>query len=280
MEEQGTSAPVTEPIINKKSPGKWIFIGAVVLIILIFGVVAFLYSKNASAPVVTPTPTITSTLAPEFTPLATSTSTVKPTASPTPKPTKSPTPIPTVTPTPTPANQTITLSSTASIDGFQSNNGGGNETLEIRAGRNMYLVTRGFASFDLGSLPSGATIEQATLRLYQTSVIGNPYGVGGGNIKVDHLDYGSTFDNSDYGIAALSASFTTLSSSATVGWKEADVTDALRDDRTNSRSRSQYRIHLAIEATGGDATGDFAYFESANNNVGTGNTPQLVVRYH
>lgn len=135
-------------------------------------------------------------------------------------------------------------------------------------------------SFDLGALPSGATIEQATLRLYQTSVIGDPYGVGGGSIKVDHMDYGSSFENSDYGMASLSTSFATLSSNGTVGWKEIDVTDRVRDDRQNSRSRSQYRIHLTTEATGGDVTGDFAYFEASENTVGTGNTPQLVVRYH
>lgn len=124
------------------------------------------------------------------------------------------------------------------------------------------------------------SIDQATLRLYQTSVIGDPYGVGGGSIKVDHLDYGDTLDNSDYAVAALSTSFATLSTSSSVEWKEVSVTDALRDDRTNSRSRSQYRIHFATEATGGDVTGDFAYFESADNNTGSGNTPQLVVRYH
>lgn len=237
---------------------------------------AFWYGKKTATPAPTPTPTVAPTPTPEPTPETSPTPTKKPTPTATPKPTATPTP----TPTPTPTSQTKTLNSSASVDGFRSNNGGGNATVEIRAGRNVNLVTRGFASFDLGSLPSGVTIDQATLRLYQTKVIGDPYGVGGGSIKVDHLDYGDSLDNSDYGVAALSSSFATLSSSSSVGWKEVDVTDALRGDRTNSRSRSQYRIHLTTEATGGDVTGDFAYFESADNNTGTGNTPQLVVRYH
>ncbi|OGV93605.1 hypothetical protein A3B57_00450 [Microgenomates group bacterium RIFCSPLOWO2_01_FULL_47_10] len=174
----------------------------------------------------------------------------------------------------------MTLSADAGKDGFRSNNGGGNDGLDIRAGRNANLVTRGFVSFDWGSLPAGVTIDQAVLKMYQTSVTGNPYGVGGGSIKVDHLDYGDALENNDYSLAAISSSFGTLSSEASVGWREVDVTDAVRNDRTNSRSRSQYRLHFATETEGGDVTGDFAYFEAANNSNGTGNTPQLFVRYH
>ncbi len=252
-------------------------LGTVVLLSLGAAGAAYKYGRQGAAePTPTPTEAPTPTPEPATSPTATPKSTLKPT------PTKTPTPTPTKTPTPTPtpASQTTTLNSSAAIDGFRANNGGGNNALEIRAGRNATLVTRGFASFDLGSLPSGVTIDQVTLRLYQTSVIGDPYGAGGGSIKVDHLEYGDSLDNSDYAVAAISSSFATLSSSASVAWKEIDVTDALRNDRTNSRSRSQYRIHLTTEATGGDVTGDFAYFESADNNTGTGNTPQLVVRYH
>lgn len=279
MEGQETPAPSPSAPSGseKKFPVKWVLLGALVLLFLGSAAAAYRYGRQSSA-APTPTPTEAPTPTPEL-PLS-PTVILTPTKNPTPTKTPTPTPTKTPTPTPTPTSQTKTLNSSASIDGFRSNNGGGNNTVEIRAGRNVNLVTRGFASFDLGSLPSGVTIDQATFRLYQTSVIGDPYGVGGGSIKVDHLDYGDTLENGDYAVAALSSSFATLSSNATVGWKEVDVTDALRDDRTNSRSRSQYRIHLTTEATGGDVTGDFAYFESADNNTGTGNTPQLVVRYH
>lgn len=272
MEGQEPSAPSAPPVAKKGFPKKWLLIGLAVLVALGMSAAAFWYGKTTGTPAPTPTPTAAPTPTPEPTPEGTITPTKKPTATPTPKPT--------ATPTPTPTSQTKTLNSSASIDGFRANNGGGNEALEIRAGRNATLIMRGFASFDLGSLPSGATIDQATFRLYQTSVIGDPYGAGGGSIKVDHLDYGSTLDNSDYAVAALSSSFATLSTSSSVGWKEVDVTDALRSDRTNSLGRSQYRIHLTTETTGGDVTGDFAYFESADNNAGSGNIPQLVVRYH
>lgn len=270
---QPSVSPV--PSSKKRFPKNILIASAIVLLLLGFG--GFWYkTKTSVIPTPTPTPEVTST--PE--PLLTPTTTPTPTKKPTPKPTPTPTAVPTVTPAPTSASQTKTLGSTASLDGFQSSNGGGNSGVEVRAGRNVNLVTRGFVSFDLSTIPSGATIEQATLRLYQTSVIGDPYGVGGGSIKVDHMDYGSSFENSDYGMSALSTSFGTLSSNATVGWKELDVADSVRNDLTSSRSRSQYRIHLVVEATGGDVTGDFAYFEAAENSVGTGNTPQLVIRYH
>lgn len=278
MEGQDTSAPSVAPTSPKKKfPWKWVILGTLVLFSLGAAGVAYKYgSQGAVEP--TPTPTEAPTPTPE--PSTSPTATPKPTVKPTPTKTPTPTPTKTPTPTPTPTSTTTTLNSSSAIDGFRSNNGGGNAGVEIRAGRNENLVTRGFASFDLGSIPSGKTIDQATLRLYQTSVIGDPYGAGGGSIKVDHLDFGDSLDNSDYAVAAISSSFATLSSSATVAWKEVDVTDALRNDRTNSRSRSQYRIHLTTETVGGDATGDFAYFESADNNTGSGYTPQLVVRYH
>lgn len=258
-----------------RSPGKWIVLGVLLLLSMVAAGAAYRYGRTSVEPTPTPAPTETPTPTAEVTP----TNTPTPTKKPTPTKTPTPTPKPSATPTPTPSTTSTTLQSSASLDGFRSNNGGGNDALEIRAGRNQTLVTRGFASFDLGSIPSGATIDQVTLRLYQTSVIGDPYGVGSA-IKIDHLDYGDSLENGDYAVAAISSSFATLSSSASVGWKEVDVTDAVRNDRTNSRPRSQYRIHLTTESEGGDITGDFAYFESQNNNVGTGNTPQLVVKYH
>lgn len=225
----------------------------------------------------TPTPTLATSVTPTSlvspTELPSPTSTLTPTK----KPSNTPTITPTRTPTPTASSTTKTLTATSALDGFQSNNGGGNTTADIRAGRNVNLVTRGFVSFHLGSIPSGATIEQATLRLYQTSVDGNPY-TAGGDLKIDHLTYGESLENADYSSAAISASFTTLTNSASAGWKEVDVTDRLRDDVQNTRANSQYRLHFATENTGGDETGDFSHFEAAD--TGSGNIPQLLVRYH
>jgi hypothetical protein len=190
-------------------------------------------------------------------------------------------PIPTSKPSPTPVPliKTKILTSSASLDGFRSSNSGGNSSLEIRAGRNSTLVTRGFISFDLDELPDNADIQSASIKLYQAKIIGNPY-IAGGALKIDHLTYGDGLDASDYASPALSTNFANVTNSVTLEWKETDVTARLKDDIANARSVSQYRIHFQTEVTGGDVTGDFVYLESADNNLGSGNSPQLVVKYY
>jgi hypothetical protein len=280
MENQvvpSSNAPLVEPRKNSEKI-KRILVGVILLLIVAaVSVSAYLYGKrsNGTATEVTPTPMSEEMFATDTPTPETSSASVSGTITPTKKPTVTPKP----TLTPTPDIKTKILDSDPELDGFRSSNNGGNNSLEIRAGRNIYLVTRGFVSFDLSDMPSGVTISEATLRLYQNKTIGNPYGVGG-ELKVDHLTYGDSLDSNDYGLAALSSSFTTLTSNAVKEWKDANVTDMVKDDIANARSLSQYRIHFQIESTGGDATGDFVYFESADNSMGTGNTPQLVIKYY
>lgn len=267
------------PAPDNKSPGKSpkglsgkkkaLIVVAVIIVALLVGGGTFWFGSQRRGQEAEPSPTPTPTESP--TPEGTEEPEITPTAS----PTSTPTP----TPTPTPTTETKTITSTASLDGFRASNGGGNDSHNIRAGRNVNLITRGFISFDISSLPSAAVIESATLRLYQYDIKGNPYGVGA-RIMVDHLDYDNSLGNEDYGASSISASFVTLTSNATIEWKDANVADAVKNDLSNGRSRSQYRIHFVIESIGGDVTGDFAYFESAENTGGTGNTPQLVIKYH
>ena len=184
---------------------------------------------------------------------------------------------PSPTPTPTPETKEENITSSASLDGYRGSNGFGHDDLYILVGRNLSVIQRGFVSFDISSLPSDAVIESATLRIYQEKVVGNPYGVGG-NLMIDHLDYGGSLGNEDYGASSISSSFTTLTNNAVVEWKDANVTDRLKDDLSNGRDNSQYRIHFSTESTG--ASSDLVYFESANNSQGTGNLPQLIIKYH
>lgn len=283
MEESIVTAQnqTTESSSKEKKKINWnkLLIGLGVFgLVLAIGGISFFFGRrnqNLESKDLTPTPTQSVSPSPTLIP-TTSPNSQSPTTL---TPTKKPTPTPTPTPIPTPVIKSMTLSASASLDGFRSSNGGGNDGLDIRAGRNVNLVTRGFVSFDLSSLPANATITEATLRLYQTKTIGNPYGVGG-NLKVDHLDYGSNLDDPDYGAASLISNFATLTTNASVEWKDVAATDQVKGDRTASRSRSQFRIHFTSEVTGGDVTGDFAYYESANNSEGTGSTPQLVIKYY
>lgn len=257
----------TKDLGNKRKNVVIIVVGLVLLSLLVLGAFFLGRGSNDSSSESTPTPELTiptvsetdSTITPSTTGMITAT--------------------PSSTTTPSPNIKTKILSSSSDLDGFRSSNNGGNNSVEIRAGRNSNLVTRGFVSFDLTDLPQGANVTEASLRLYQVKIIGSPYSAGG-QLKVDHLNYGDSLNSEDYGLAALSSSFATLTSNPTLEWKDLNVTDYLRDDLENARSRSQFRIHFQIESTGGNVTGDFAYFESADNNTGSGNTPQLVVKYY
>ncbi|RLC31040.1 hypothetical protein DRH13_03560 [Candidatus Woesebacteria bacterium] len=191
----------------------------------------------------------------------------------------SPSPEETSSPSPTPAPETKeeVITSTASLDGYRGSNGFGHDDLYILVGRNLSVIQRGFVSFDLSSLPSDATIESATLRIYQEKIVGHPYGVGR-NLMIDHLNYGDSLGNEDYGSSAISSSFTTLTNNANIEWKDANVTDTLKNDLSSGRNKSQYRILFPSDTAG--ATSDLIYFESADNSQGTGNLPQLIVKYH
>jgi hypothetical protein len=134
-------------------------------------------------------------------------------------------------------------------------------------------------SFAIPTEIQGKTVDSASMRLYQAQIVGSPYTVGG-NLMVDHVNYGSTLDNSAYTLTALSQSFATLTGNPVIEFKDVSVKDQLIDDLANGRANSQYRIHFTTEARGGDVNGDFAYFESQNNTLGTGHQPQLVITYH
>ena len=163
-----------------------------------------------------------------------------------------------------------------SDEGDNEGNNGGNNTWYIQIGRNATLTERGFVSFDISSIPSGKVIDEANLRLYQGEVVGTPYS-SLGSLILDHLDYGDSLGNEDLNASPVSSNIGTLTSNATVEWKDLIVTNALKADISSGRSRSQYRLRFTTEATGADA---WARFESADNYMSTGNRPQLVVKYH
>ncbi len=279
---------------EEKGSNLKIFLIIFVLVIVSIGIAGFSYflgtkfseEPQATENQVSPTQTSGLTL-PEntqtSTPLVTKkplpTPKVSPTLTPKPSPTSKMSSTPSLTPTPAPILKSKILPSIADLDGFRSSNGGGNSALEIRAGRNSALVSRGFVSFEISEVPSNAEIQSAVVRLYQTKIIGNPYNAGG-LLKLDHLTYGDALDSTDYALPALSTNFVTLSDSKTLGWKEANVIERLKDDIANARSTSQFRVHFQTEVTGGDATGDFVYFEAQDNSMETKNTPQLVVKYY
>ncbi|MFZ2152549.1 MAG: DNRLRE domain-containing protein [Microgenomates group bacterium] len=260
----------------------------IIIVIILFVFVLFIiYNQNKSKKltslsitptpeklvVVSPSPPPTDTIAPTATITPRPTSTPKPTS--TPNPTATITPSPTITPTPTPTVviTNLTLNSTATLDGWRSSNGGSNwDYPYVQAGHNATLTSRGFVSFDITSIPVTATIDSVTLRLYQVSVVGTPYT---SSLIIDHVNYGTSTSATPYDGSPLSTNIGTFSENSTLEWKESVVTNSVKDDRTSSRTHAQFGLHFATESAGGaDA---WVQFTSAN---GSGNIPQLVIRYH
>ena len=259
-EEQVNPAPESpEPANQELSGMNKLLLPLFIILLLLIGAGAFFIGSQKSRQ--TPTPSPTPLMSPE--------ATVEP------SPTGSPTATPKATKTPTPAIQTKTINSTAALDGWRASNGGGNTDWYIETGRNNTLTSRGYVSFDLGSLPSRATITEATLRMYQKIVVGTPY--SGNSLIADHVNYGDSLGSEDYALTPISTAIGTLTSNASIEWKDLIVTDEVKRDISDGRSRSQYRIRFTTEATGTDA---WARFESGDNYLGTGNLPQLVIKYY
>jgi len=134
-------------------------------------------------------------------------------------------------------------------------------------------------SFDLSSIPDGATIESVELRFYQAKVGGDPYAKLG-NLILDHVDYGSSLDASAYNTPAMdSAGLPQLTSSGVwyiipgrtlASWVERDL--------SAGRPDTQVRLRFSQE-TDGDGDEDYVGIESGDNFFGTGNVPELIVFY-
>jgi len=184
------------------------------------------------------------------------------------------------------ADVTVTLTSQAVLDGFRANNGGGNNTVDIRVGNgsmfgtpSQELVIRGFISFDLSGIPAGAEIKNIDLRFYQVNVTGTPYAKLG-NPLILHVDYGAALDDAAFDTPVLhsailaphtgSGEWYIITSTTIANWIE--------DDLAAGRTRFQVRLQFTTE-TDGDGVQDTISLESGDNYFGTGNLPQLTITY-
>src|SRR5260221_11537975 len=179
-------------------------------------------------------------------------------------------------PTPSPkgsriqnATKTIILKSMSSEDGFVDSAGLIGINTAIKIGDDGTDTFRGFVSFNLDDLPQGTTISKATVRIYQTKLVGNPFGVHGA-IKVDHLVYGTALNSDAYNTIGQKDKFATIPQSTSAGWKEIDVTNQLKNDTSDAHTRSQYRIHFDQEKVSSSNSENMVYFESASNSLDSG----------
>jgi hypothetical protein len=181
----------------------------------------------------------------------------------------------------------VVIGSTAGLDGYARSDGtasatGSPATGDKDASYSLGVGWRQLYSFDIASIPSGAMITSATLRLYQCDVQGFPY-TNLGNVIVDQMNYGGVFDpfGSAYSLGTVALDIGTLSTTTIPGYRTLSVTTGVQNDLTASRVRSQYRLRFSTQDYNFDGNDDFVQFTDAEDSpcagVSTNQPPQLAV---
>ena len=140
-----------------------------------------------------------------------------------------------------------------------------------RDGQTTGRVDRGFCGFNLPDV----RVDEAVLRLHQTSVSGTPY-VNGDVLIVDDLRYGPTIEVGDYDLAPVQADIGVLSVDATLGFKTLDVTGAVRNALENGHTTAEFRVRFRQDAGVGRAILDGLKDFDGNPSV---NPPRLLLKY-
>lgn len=182
-----------------------------------------------------------------------------------------------------PGEVTVTLTSQAALDGYVIGGQGSYNNQEIRvgnygtaSGENVY---RGFMSFDMSGIPTGATIQAIQLRFYQEAIVGDPYGKLP-QLFLVHVDYGPSLEAGDFDTTAFDSAWLsphtapgqwyTITSSTIATW--------ITQNLAAGRPRLQMRLQYSPETDDG-VTADYARLESGDNFFGTGNRPQITITY-
>jgi len=188
--------------------------------------------------------------------------------------------------------QTVTFTSIAAEDGYlnesteTSNVGGGfNATGTGGAGLRIGDTTtkqqhKSVVSFNTSSLPDGAVIQSATLKLMRGAISGTPTNLG--NIKVD-IKGGSGFNNAaalskeDFQAAADATNVATMSYPSANGTLSTGNLNATGLSKINKTGKTQLRIYFATDDDN-DSTSDYIGFYPAENSTAV-NRPVLEVTY-
>jgi hypothetical protein len=181
--------------------------------------------------------------------------------------------------------QVVVLRSEAALDGFLLNDGTGSNIQDIIVGNGRIaepageLVSRGFLSFDLASVPAGAAIEGVELRFYQKTIQGEPYDKLG-NLMLEQIDFGSSLDPGAYDLPALdSAGLATLASPNS--WyvlSDPLITSWVQNALGHDQARFQLRLRFRQE-TDGDGEEDWVAIEPGGGVLSSPNAPQLTITY-
>jgi Bacterial Ig-like domain len=189
----------------------------------------------------------------------------------------------------------VEVPSQPTLNGTVSSNGDlglGSSTGIINVGDDANKTgARGFVSFDLSAIQSGASIKDAQLRLNKLNVINAPYELldctptqiqfcpAFAPLNLEHISYGPSLEAADYNAGFLGelGFFDTMSTP--LGHVKKDVTAAVSDDLSNRDargSRSQYRLLFSLQ-TNKDAKANYVTFNGSNGDLQK--APYLFINY-
>ncbi len=188
---------------------------------------------------------------------------------------------------------TVTLISIAADDGWVRESGentdvggthkdGSKGTASLRAGDHKNdRQYKTIVSFDTSSIPDGATIVSATLRLRRGRVNGtNPFSTHGTCwIDVAGGSFGTSTElvNSDFEAAATAVQAASLGNAAANGdWSEGDLDSAGRA-AVDATGTTQLRVYFALDDNDDGGNDYIGYYAADNSNPD--NHPELVVTY-
>jgi hypothetical protein len=187
---------------------------------------------------------------------------------------------------------TITLTSIAALDGWvlesgeNTNVGGSNNstaatTSALRLGDDSQdRQYKSFVSFDTSSIPDGATIISATLRLRRGSLTGtNPFTTH----RLCQVDIHSgafsgslSLANSDFQAAATATVATLSNAAVNNAWSEGTLS-ASGLTAVNKTGITQFRAYFTLDDN--DDTGNDYLGYYSGNDANAANRPQLVITY-
>ena len=170
---------------------------------------------------------------------------------------------------------------TSNVGGSSNSTGSGSRP--IRPGdANADRQYKSILSFDTSSIPPGATIQSATLRLRRGTVRGSdPFTSGFGACLVDVQTGGfsgsTALQNSDFEASATAVGAASLTAPASNGdWSEG-VLNAAGLAAINLSGTTQFRVYFTLDDNDDGGEDVMGYYSGDNGTAA--NRPQLVVTY-